>query len=147
MLPASVKTASREDSIWKKLSEDEFRKNIVSLAQASNSVPADARDYSLTDWESRHPNDSNAQRRLSLDDERRIADDLAYIAASREGGEAVSAVTLEEQVKSPGLTVRLAANRSIPKQVPEQLKAVFRFLRSRSGRGVHHELNAKAEMS
>ncbi|KAL8699554.1 MAG: hypothetical protein Q9201_005937 [Fulgogasparrea decipioides] len=106
MLPASVKTASREDSIWKKLSEDEFRKNIVSLAQASNSVPADARDYSLTDWESRHPNDSNAQRRLSLDDERRIADDLAYIAASREGGEAVSAVTLEEQVKSPEISER-----------------------------------------
>ncbi|KAL8730898.1 MAG: hypothetical protein Q9181_004514 [Wetmoreana brouardii] len=98
---APVKTASKKDSIWKDLDEDVFRRNIVALAHAFNDVPGDSWDYSLTDWKGRHPVEQKTQHRLSFEDEQRVADDLAYIAASKKSGEAISAVALEETSNPP----------------------------------------------
>ncbi|KAL8712357.1 MAG: hypothetical protein Q9225_006968 [Loekoesia sp. 1 TL-2023] len=121
-------TASKENSIWKGLNENVFRSTIDVLKRSSGDVPGDSRNYSLAEWEHRRSTHDTTWRNLSSQDEQRLADDLAYIAASKEGGKAVSAVALEECFDPPGLTVRLAANRSIPDQVPEQLNALLHLL-------------------
>ncbi|KAL8932461.1 MAG: hypothetical protein Q9216_006826 [Gyalolechia sp. 2 TL-2023] len=140
MIPLDSNTASKQDSIWKALNESTFRKTIADLGKASGDVPGQSRPYSLSEWERRHTDHNLAQRSLTLEDEQRLADDLACIAASREKGKAVSAVTLEEQCNPPGMIVRLAANASIPNQVPAQLNAIFRVLHARVQRGVHFGL-------
>ncbi|KAL8824638.1 MAG: hypothetical protein Q9170_008093 [Blastenia crenularia] len=117
MIPVANNTASPEDSIWNALNETIFRNTIAALAKTSNDLPGESRTYSLSEWDRHHTDPNASQRSLSLDDEQRFADDLAYIAASREGGKAVSAVGLEEHSDSLGITVRLAANRSIPDEV------------------------------
>lgn len=138
MCAAPVKTASEDDSIWKGLDEDTFRRTIVALAKASNNVPGDTRDYSSFGWENRHLVGHSTNYSLLISDEQHIADDLAYVACFREGVKAVSAVALEEHVNCPGLTVRLAANASIPQQVSEQLNAILQLLRSRAEKGLQH---------
>lgn len=142
MIPIANSTASENDSVWKGLGEHAFRNTISALAAASKGLPGDPRGYLAEEWERRHPLHDNNQHRLCLRDEQRLADDLAYVAASREGGKAVSAVALEEHLRPPGLTIRLAANRSIPEQVPKQFHALLRLLRARAGRGLHHAFNS-----
>lgn len=137
MNPLDSNTASKQDSLWKGLSEKTFRRTIADLKKVSGEIPGELRRYSLTEWERHHTDHNVTQRSLSLEDEQHLADDLAYIAASRERGKGVSAVALEEHCNSPGMTVRLAANSSIPAQVPEKLNAVFSLLHNRVERGVH----------
>lgn len=136
MIPVANNTASESDSVWQGLDENAFRNTIAVLAVASKDLPGDPRDYSVKEWGRQRYNAS--QHTLSLEDEQRLADDLAYIAASREGGKVVSAVALEELLHPPGLTIRLAANRSIAEQVPRQLTSLLALLRARAERGSPH---------
>ena len=133
---STIATASQDESIWKGLGETTFRENIVALGKASKSLPAPPRSYVVTDWERRHPQHPIDQRRLSLHHEQRIADDLAYIAACKKSGKIISAVALEEHISSQGMTVRLAANGSVPEHVVTQLKNFFSILASRAKKGV-----------
>ncbi|KAL8986638.1 MAG: hypothetical protein Q9177_004081 [Variospora cf. flavescens] len=137
MLPVANNTAPECDSIWKGLDEKTFRSTIAALSLASNGVPGDSRIYAVDEWERQRHLDDTSQRRLSLKDEQRLADDLAYIAVSRDGGKAVSAVALEENFYLPTLTVRLAANGYIPEQVPKELNAFLSVLRARANKGLH----------
>ncbi|KAI4245032.1 MAG: hypothetical protein LQ352_006639 [Teloschistes flavicans] len=139
MNPIAVKTAKVEQSIWWKSGEDAFRKNIVRLGDLSK-IPGDSKTYSLREWEQRHPNHADIQRVLTIDDEQQLADGLSYIAASKlhsKGRKTVSAVAVEENINSRGLTIRLAANRTIHTKVPEQLKAIFALLSSCAKKGSH----------
>lgn len=139
MIPVPNNTAPKHDSVWKGLGEQDFRKTVAVLTVASKDIPGDARNYSVEEWERNQSPHKTNQYSLSLRDEQRLADDLAYIAASREGGIAVSAVALEENLQLPGLTIRLAANRSIPEQVPKQLNALLSLLQARAKRGLHYD--------
>ncbi|KAL9011323.1 MAG: hypothetical protein Q9173_003824 [Seirophora scorigena] len=85
MLPATNNTAPDCDSIRKGLDEKTFRNTIAALRFASKDLPSDSRVYAVDEWERQHHLDGTSQRRLSLKDEQRLADDLAYVAASREG--------------------------------------------------------------
>ena len=147
MLRAQVNTASEDNSVWKGLNENVFRSTIAKLGDSSKNLPSDPRVYSLATWELQHSTSDNGEWSLSLQDEQRLADDLAFIAASKDGGKAVSAVALEEQVNPPGLKVRLAVNRPIADEVPKQLNTLFTFLRARAERGVHYETNANTEVT
>ncbi|KAL8684987.1 MAG: hypothetical protein Q9218_008037, partial [Villophora microphyllina] len=149
MSATAVRTASIGDSIWKGLGEDAFRRNVVNLAKASE-VPGSPRTYSSIDWSQRCPSRSHDSFSLAFDDEQRIADDLAYVAASQEDVRSVSAVALEEHPNPPGLTVRLAANASIPDQVVDHLRHILQFLRARvETRGVHlqHRRQGREELT
>ncbi|KAL8973557.1 MAG: hypothetical protein Q9197_002200 [Variospora fuerteventurae] len=130
MLPVANNTAPECDSIWKGLDEKTFRSTIAALSLASNGVPGDSRIYAVDEWKRQRHLDDTSQRRLSLKDEQRLADDLAYIAVSRDGAKAVSAVALEENFYRPTLTVRLAANGYIPEQVPKELNAFLKVSES-----------------
>ncbi|KAI4194956.1 MAG: hypothetical protein LQ350_007475 [Teloschistes chrysophthalmus] len=132
-----VKTATTKASIWKGLGEDSFRKHIVGLEKLSE-IPGDAKTYSMFEWEQRHPNDAKCQRVLAIDDEQQLADGLSYIAASKlpnKGGKPITAVAVEEHVSAPGLTVRLAANRSMHTKVSEKLQAIFTLLSACAKKG------------
>ena len=67
-------------------------------------MPGTAHIYELND-------NSTASGQFSLAIERQVADDLAFIAAFREGVTTVTAVTLE--LKEEGLHIVLAANEGV----------------------------------
>ncbi|KAL8729712.1 MAG: hypothetical protein Q9166_004540 [cf. Caloplaca sp. 2 TL-2023] len=138
MAIVAVKTASEEDSIWRGLGEDSFRRNFVALAKRTDSVPVNPKTYSWKQRQISHPEAINEQHILSVQDEQRLADDIAYLAASREGVEAVTAVALEERAQPTSLVIRLAANASIPDDVLVQVDTILGLLHDRAMEGVLH---------
>lgn len=116
MLPPD--TATQGKSIWDEVCRAEFDRDVVSLRH-QNDVPGTARIYELND-------NSTASGPFSLAIERQVADDVAFVAAFREGVTAVTAVTLE--LKEEGLRVMLAANEGVEDIVKEALEKVFRAL-------------------
>ncbi|KAL8965537.1 MAG: hypothetical protein Q9183_003800 [Haloplaca sp. 2 TL-2023] len=101
---SAIVTASQKESIWSGLGETTFRKKIVALGKEFKSVPTPPRSYASTDWERRHSQHQRDHRRLSLDHEQRIANDLAYIAAYTKSAEVISAIALEESISPSGMT-------------------------------------------
>ena len=120
-----VRTASAKQSIWRDTSIDTFRRNVVSLQHASNKVPSDPQDHSASLWLAQRTNAVKSVYLLPFEVEQRVADDLAFIAAAEEGVKSVSAVTLEQHIGDAGLTIRLAANEIIPKDVPGIFRRLF----------------------
>ena len=123
-----VKTASRKDSIWRDLHQDTFRRHIVDLQLASNEVPADPIEHSANEWKAKHCSGRSKERVLLFEAEQQIADDIAFVAAVQEGHKEISAVTLEEQTEPCGLTIRLAANEGLSRDVKDALSAIFDLL-------------------
>ncbi len=120
-----VRTASADQSIWRGTKLDAFRRNVVALQYASNKVPSDPEDHSARLWLAQRTNAVNSFHLLPFHVEQRVADDLAFIAAAEEGVKSVSAVALEQHVGAAGLTIRLAANETIPKNVPSIFRRMF----------------------
>lgn len=123
-----VNTASKAQSVWRKLDQDSFRKHIVDLQRVSKEVPADPLVHSLKAWQANHAVKKHQCHLLSLEAEQQIADDLAFIAAAEEGAKEVSAVVLEETAKQSGLIFRLAANGPVSNTVIHTLKAMLNLL-------------------
>lgn len=124
-----VSTAGKEQSVWRDLDQDTFRRHIIDLQRASNEVPADPMVHSATDWQANHSIKNKQERILPFEVEQQIADDIAFVAATEEGHKEISAVTLEEQVEPDGLVVRLAANEVISKGIQTALEAMFDLLK------------------
>ena len=120
-----VRTASANQSIWRGTNFDTFRRNVVTLQHASNKVPSDPEDHSASLFLARRTNAINSIHLLPFHVEQRVADDLAFIAAAEEGVKSVSAVALEQHVGAAGLTIRLAANETIPENVPSIFRRMF----------------------
>lgn len=120
-----VRTASANQSIWRGTNLDTFRTNVVTLQHASSKVPSDPEDHSAGLWLAQRTDAVNSVHLLPFDVEQRVADDLAFIAAAEEGVKSVSAVALEQHVGAVGLTIRLAANETIPKNVPSSFRRLF----------------------
>ncbi|KAL8645405.1 MAG: hypothetical protein Q9226_007320 [Calogaya cf. arnoldii] len=67
---------------------------------------------------------------ISLEDERRITDDFAFLAATEERAEAVTAVAIEVQIEPPGMTVRFAANNGVPDRIWKPIQDILTFISS-----------------
>lgn len=124
-----VNTATARASIWRGLSQATFRNDISTLQQDSNEVPCDPKVHTREEWRNPRIRQDDPSRILPFQVEQRLADDFAFLAAADEGVKAVSAVALEESVDPAGLVVRLAANETVPKGVPDTFKAMFDLLR------------------
>ncbi|KAK5943285.1 hypothetical protein PMZ80_004292 [Knufia obscura] len=88
----SVRTAQQNTTIWSRISEDDFRKNLVALEELTNAVPVDVQVFPLAD-------EGSDKLRLPLVVEQHIADDIAFLAAAQEGAQSVAAVCLEQHLK------------------------------------------------
>nr|XP_036578764.1 uncharacterized protein CTRU02_11355 [Colletotrichum truncatum]KAF6786097.1 hypothetical protein CTRU02_11355 [Colletotrichum truncatum] len=107
-------TASPAASIWKHLPEAGFRQHVVELEKLTNAVPVDAQTFPLprhdaaaeaveksdglvADLGGPNSDTKNCQpRQLSLANEQRLADDIAYLIAVGEGAQSVAAATVQE---------------------------------------------------
>ena len=120
-----VQTASKKQSIWQGTNLNTFRTNVVTLQDVSNRVPSDPEDNSARSWLAQGTTALTSVHLLPFDVEQRVADDLAFIAAAEEGVKSVSAVALEQHVGATGITIRLAANEIVPKDVPSSFRQLF----------------------
>ncbi|KAL8681904.1 MAG: hypothetical protein Q9186_001990 [Xanthomendoza sp. 1 TL-2023] len=124
----AARTATVQYSIWKNPDEATFRRNLVALADISDEVPGERKSYynNKSSPPTRPP--SPSERALLIEDEKRLANDIAFLVAASEGAGAVTAVALEEKIEPRSLTIRLAANAQIPECVLEQVRAILTLL-------------------
>ncbi|RDW87002.1 nucleic acid/nucleotide deaminase domain-containing protein [Aspergillus mulundensis] len=124
-----VQTARYPNTIWSPITEDAFRHHLVTLAKQTNAVPMDV----LTAADIDHHNSSLF---LPLATEKKVADDLAYIAAVTEGAQSVAAVCLEQHIGNPivpdhpTLAIRVAGMDVINEDVKRMLQATVAELQS-----------------
>lgn len=123
-----VITASKAESIWRDVTQDEFRRNVVALQRASNEVPGDPKIHSRNQWSNPRIRVDDPNYVLPFSVEQRLADDFAFLAAAEEGVKTVSAVGLEQGIEHHGMIVRIAANDTVPQDVPKVFKLMFELL-------------------
>ena len=135
--PLPVQTAKLEDSIWRPLSEDSFRRDIVALFQKCKGVPHGPTLWLPPSITGHNLNPSGIDRLLSFDTETHLADDIAYILAAKEGVGSVTAVCIEETPEPPALIIRVAANSGVDHEVRVALDHICGLLRSCAKNGGH----------
>lgn len=119
----SPDTASNDASVWKIVRRAEFEKNVSGLRR-ENDVPAMSHIYPLDDFAPRKSHQDYAL--LTLDIEKELADDVAFIAACEEGAYTVTACTIE--ASSDNLRFILAANEGIQPHVEDVVKSILSTL-------------------
>ncbi|KAK6003117.1 hypothetical protein QM012_000962 [Aureobasidium pullulans] len=120
-----TQTADPEYSIWKQLSEDNFRQHLVDLEKCTNAVPIEPQTFPLAS----HSDTPRDGYTLPLATEQQMADDFAFLAAIEEGAQSVAAVCLEEHLHPARLTVRFAAlDLSLGVEVKDALTAITKIL-------------------
>ena len=135
------RTASPAQSIWRDVSEDEFRRHIIALQEISSDVPADPEIHSAVVWQEEAAHHDSRRRLLPFDVEHRLADDLAFIAAAKEDPKAVSAAIVEEASNGAGLSIRLAANDGILREIAMTFRVMCHILSRCAGRRMKHDYN------
>ena len=126
--PLTVSDAPAKLSIWRDIDEKTFRKNVATLRDASDGKPGDPRVYSQNDWQGRVRNEDVNVYKLPFDVEQRIADDLAFLIATKGEAKTVSAAALEQNSNSEGLTVRLSTNNGVSHSAAALLKSIFQVI-------------------
>lgn len=127
-LPAAdPRTADTFRSIWRGIPETTFRTRMVELEKRTNGVPADPESYSVASWIA-NSRQKDSDRSFSIDTEVRLADAIAFLAASDEGVNSVAAVCVEERISPPGLTFRVAANEGVESTAQATLENVAELL-------------------
>ncbi|KAH0837407.1 hypothetical protein FOPE_04975 [Fonsecaea pedrosoi] len=117
-----VQTAKHQHSIWQDVPEDAFRRRIVALSAATKGVPGDAR-YSVSRSASTQDiPPATGSRTLSFKTEQRLADDIAFILATQQGGDSITAVCVEEIAEPAGLIIRVAATEGVPGEIQRSLE-------------------------
>ncbi|KAL4995252.1 hypothetical protein BDV10DRAFT_175219 [Aspergillus recurvatus] len=120
-----VQTAVPPDTIWLRITEDDFREHLVTLEKQTNAVPLDVLTAEGDDEQH-----GSSSLFLPLKMEKQVADDFAYIAAVTEGAQSVAAVCLEQRISAslalnlPTLVIRVAGMDVIDENVKEMLQAV-----------------------
>jgi len=105
------RTARQTSTIWSSISEDEFRRNLVTLEERTNAVPVDVQVF-------RFKEEVGNTSRLPLGVEQQVADDLAFLAAVQEGAQSVAAVCLEQHLRpQAGLKICIAGADLIDERV------------------------------
>lgn len=122
----TVTTSTPPNTIWSRVSEDEFRRHLVTLEERTNAVPVDVVHTPAHLGYDNTP----SERNLPLQVEKRIADDIAYISAVTEGAQSVAAVCLERRVYQNGTTllVRVAGMDVVDELVREMLNEIVEVL-------------------
>lgn len=133
------RTASPKYSIWRDLSENEFRQHLVTLEERTNCIPMSPKVFSSREWAesslsledlSLRNDELRYSRLLSLDTEQQIADDFACLVAVAESAQSVAAVCIEEQAAG-GMILRFAAvDLSLNVEVKNGLQKVMNILSS-----------------
>ena len=126
----SPRTASKTRSIWHDVNEDDFRKHLVELSARTNGVPDAPQTYNSCHWQAAHTMADFTSHVLPFEIERRIAEDFAYLVAVKQGGQSVSAVTVEERVDHSGMILCLAALDSFAPALMYALQEVCDILKS-----------------
>lgn len=110
------------------MSEDDFRRHLVTLEERTNAVPIDVVQMLAPLVE----DDDSEQSSLPLQIEKQVADDLAFIAAVSEGAQSVAAVCLERHVDQNGtaLFVRVAGMDVVNESVRNMLDQIVKVLQS-----------------
>ena len=116
-------------SIWRGIDRKQFELNLADLSNVGKSQrPSHQRAPPSTSL------DGDRDQTLSLNTERCVADDIAFLATwdCAEGG--VTAATLQESTDNSTCTVSLAANEGVKAEVMETVNQVLRSLESCAGR-------------
>ncbi|KAI1611271.1 hypothetical protein EDD36DRAFT_284392 [Exophiala viscosa] len=127
--PQLIQTASWENSIWRTIPEDTFRRSIIALSTKTE-VPCDQRRWWSASYSDSQPPSPDPGRILSFKTERQLADDFAFIAAARPGAKGVTAVCIEESREPPGLVIRIAANEGVGMEIRGAFAHIFKCLMS-----------------
>ena len=77
-------------------------------------------------------------RKLSLQREVDLVDNLTFICATSENPENVIALCIEEQVQSDSCTFRIAMNTKLPKQLVNGMRAIAQVLEKADSQGKRH---------
>lgn len=126
-----VRTARPNRTIWSKVSEDEFRGNLVALEERTNAVPMDVQVFPLQE-------EITNTLRLPVQVEQHVADDLAFLAAVQEGAQSVAAVCLEQHLRPQQmLKIRVAAADFTDESLRTLMTQICDILKSVSSRGSH----------
>ncbi|CAF9912229.1 MAG: hypothetical protein GOMPHAMPRED_007601 [Gomphillus americanus] len=124
---SSIKTAALEDSIWRDIPEDTFRQHLVTLEERTNAIPI--KPWTLSSKEDDTLSTANLYT-LTVNEEQKLADDFAYLAAVGEGAQSVAAVCIEENTSSQSMCIRLAAADAVDTKVKIHLEEVGQLLTS-----------------
>ncbi|KAK5087557.1 hypothetical protein LTR70_006949 [Exophiala xenobiotica] len=134
-----VRTAQRNSTIWSRVSEDEFRRNLVALEERTNAVPSGVLVFPLQE-------ETTDTLRLPLKVEQHVADDLAFLAAVQEGAQSVAAVCLEQHLRPKAvLRIRIAAADFKDESLRAAMTHICDILRSVS-RGGSYDVNPADEL-
>ena len=113
-------------SLWTPQSLQNFLKSVSTLHSCSE-VPGQRVTHNPAEWLRQNP-DREIIHGLSFEDERRLADDLAFVVRFDEGVKYVSSVAVEQSAEPPHLTIRVAANEGVDDKVMQTLQTVGTFL-------------------
>ncbi|KAF2158357.1 hypothetical protein M409DRAFT_61726, partial [Zasmidium cellare ATCC 36951] len=120
-------TASRNQSIWKGIDRDILEHRTQKLC---NNKHVGARRPCASTL----PSGRDTLYPMSLEVERSLADDFAYIAASQPRVGSVSAVAVEQQKTAASLIMTFAANEGVSDEVAETLNKIMETLRRHAGK-------------
>ena len=127
--PRPAITAAPDQSIWQGLNQSLFRKRIDDL-RGKTRCPRAPILHTEKEWRGRAVTADVNTRILPFDVERRLADDLAFVAAFQKHVKQISSCALEERHDSSGVTIRLAANGGVEEAVVKSFRQVCELLQS-----------------
>ncbi|KAL6719933.1 hypothetical protein ACLMJK_001854 [Lecanora helva] len=130
-----VNTARPDDSVWRYINQENFRKRIHDLKR-KNDVPGVPEAHDCQAWQrERSSTHERRDKLLPIEIEEQIANDIAYVAAAQKDVKSVSAAALEEVNNAGGLIVRLTANEAIEVVVLDTLRSIFELLQTCAVKG------------
>ena len=133
-----LRTADQADSIWKNLTEEKFRKDVVKLVKIAEQPIAPGSAFDELPGQKTPGIDTpkfSEKRLLPLELERSLANDFAFIAATEQGARSVAACCIEEDGKRHQLTIRLAGNHGVPPDVESGIKEICNTLQKQLSGG------------
>ena len=140
-----VKTSSPDQSIWRMVAEKDFREHLVALEERTNAVPVDVETFQASACYTGNIDDTPL--RLTFSVEQQVADDLAFVAAVKEGAQSVAAVCLEQHLMpEPSLKIVVAAADTVDRAVQENLASILDVLMRVASRDQSHDLKSENEI-
>ena len=118
-------------TIWTLVHETQFLKTIQEVSNVSGKVPGEAHVYDQSRSQA-----CNRSRQLPRGVEYQLAQDLAFIAANKEGAHSVSAATVEELATQQGLIFNIASNSGVGPSVREAFSAIGILLEQCARKGI-----------
>jgi len=128
-------TSSTKNTIWRPIKELQFFKNVKRVHDTCGDAPRPPQVF-----DRKLPATAGAQvssYKLPLEVEYQFANDIAFLAAAYEGAKSVSATTVSENTQSTGLTLTLASNAGVSKDVKVALSKICQELQRCSSTGKH----------